>query len=244
MFEIDSLIFTILFAALFLYLSQTFFVASIRDFAVRREVSGIWLLHRPTTIAVAPFVASAGAWLVIVCFAALTARLVEIASVWPESTINVVLFVAALVLLEEAAFRGALLGFLLRRSVDPAKAVLVQALLFAAAHVFVDPTRVPGALVLGLVLGWLAFISRSLIFPFLCHFMANLATLFLSFRGAVPDVGFAGGFIVEFSGGLGGLAPLLRNSIQFLVLVGFAIYVHRLFAKQAVLPPDKADALA
>jgi len=71
---------------------------------------------------------------------------------------------------EENLFRGYLQP-ILAKSVSLWMAIVIQALLFAAAHLgwFTRPLDFASAFVAGLILGWLRGRDRSLVAPFLAH---------------------------------------------------------------------------
>lgn len=77
---------------------------------------------------------------------------------------------------EEVTFRGAVEGLLLKNS-SPWVAVSVSALLFGLIHM--NPVQIPFAFVLGLLLGWLYYKTRSLVPSILAHILNN-ATGFIT----------------------------------------------------------------
>ncbi|GET23135.1 hypothetical protein JCM18694_33810 [Prolixibacter denitrificans] len=79
--------------------------------------------------------------------------------------------VVAAPLLEEILFRGVILEGLLK-NYSPAKAIIWSAAIFAVAHL--NPWQGVGALLLGLVIGWVYWKSNSIIPGMLIHFVNNL----------------------------------------------------------------------
>ena len=78
---------------------------------------------------------------------------------------------------EEILFRGAIQGHLLRSGVRPQYAILLSALVFGIIHG--NPAQIPFAFVLGLLLGWLYYITGSLLPGILLHFINNTTSVIL-----------------------------------------------------------------
>jgi membrane protease YdiL (CAAX protease family) len=76
---------------------------------------------------------------------------------------------------EEIIFRGLIQGWLLRRGIVPWMAIIGTALLFAAGHL--DPSNLESYFLSGLVLGCLAYRTRSLLPGMLWHGIFNLLAL-------------------------------------------------------------------
>ena len=94
-------------------------------------------------------------------------------------------FLAAVVvapLIEEAVYRGFILGGLLRRYSAPT-AILVSAVLFALAHL--NPYQFVTAFSGGLLLGWIYVRTRSLWPCVILHALTNLKPT-LVIMGAFP----------------------------------------------------------
>jgi membrane protease YdiL (CAAX protease family) len=80
---------------------------------------------------------------------------------------------------EELLFRGAVLGELLKRY-RPATAIFLSALLFGIIHM--NPVQMAGGILIGAVLGWVYWKTRSLIPCMLIHILNNSLSVFLSVR--------------------------------------------------------------
>ena len=83
--------------------------------------------------------------------------------------------VVAAPVFEELIFRGIILdGFLKRYS--PWKSILLSALIFGVAHL--NPLQFINAFMLGLLMGWIYWKTRSLLLTMLIHFVNNAAATF------------------------------------------------------------------
>ena len=74
-------------------------------------------------------------------------------------------------LVEEMMFRGAIQGYLMRRCSNPWTAIVVSALVFGVIHM--NPVQVVYATLLGLVLGWIYYRTRSLLPVSAGHVLKN-----------------------------------------------------------------------
>ena len=74
-------------------------------------------------------------------------------------------------LVEEMVFRGAIQGYLMRRCSNPWTAIVVSALVFGVIHM--NPVQVVYATLLGLVLGWIYYRTRSLLPVIVGHVLNN-----------------------------------------------------------------------
>lgn len=74
-------------------------------------------------------------------------------------------------IVEEMLFRGAIEGHLLRVWKNPSAAIFASALIFGIIHL--NPAQIPYAFVLGLLLGWLYWRTRSLLPCILLHLINN-----------------------------------------------------------------------
>lgn len=74
-------------------------------------------------------------------------------------------------LVEEMMFRGAIQGYLMRRCSNPWTAIVVSALVFGVIHM--NPVQVVYATLLGLVLGWIYYRTRSLLSVIAGHVLNN-----------------------------------------------------------------------
>jgi membrane protease YdiL (CAAX protease family) len=163
-----------------------------RDFGLTIEAKDWWGI--PAGLALQTAVALVTAPLLRLVFpdgppqqsiASLTA---ETATVFEGILIVLMVGIAAPVV-EEMLFRGMLLSRL-SRSMSPAWAILVQALIFASIHLL-DPSAVaalPGLVIVGVVLGYAAMRTGSLSLPIMIHAGVNLtAVVLLIFGGSFLD---------------------------------------------------------
>lgn len=74
-------------------------------------------------------------------------------------------------IVEEMLFRGAIEGHLLHVWKNPSAAIFASALIFGIIHL--NPAQIPYAFVLGLLLGWLYWRTRSLLPCILLHLINN-----------------------------------------------------------------------
>ncbi len=89
--------------------------------------------------------------------------------------------IASTALVDEIGFRGAALGLFLAAGADPGLAVVGQAILYTLATRLARArgglVPVSGALLLGLVTGWLAVLTGGLLAPFVAHLVMRSAAL-------------------------------------------------------------------
>lgn len=95
-----------------------------------------------------------------------------------DSLIVSILIIAVVpALLEEVLFRGYIL-FGLRRNHSETKSIVISALVFGLVHL--NPWQFISAFFLGLLFGWIALKTRSIILPVAGHFLNNIAVLLSS----------------------------------------------------------------
>lgn len=95
-----------------------------------------------------------------------------------DSVIGVFNIVLLAPIVEEWIFRGVCLrGFLSRYS--PCKAIIVSSIIFAIIHF--QPIQLLGALCLGLFLGYIYFVTKSLTNTIILHLVANIAGLLVRY---------------------------------------------------------------
>jgi len=87
----------------------------------------------------------------------------------------VVLLLIAAPICEEIIFRGLIMRWLLRMGIAPWMAIIGTALLFACGHL--DPSNLENYFLSGLILGYLAYRTRSLIPAMIWHALFNLLAL-------------------------------------------------------------------
>lgn len=72
---------------------------------------------------------------------------------------------------EEVVFRGAILGYMLRKGMDFKKAILISALIFGIMHI--NPAQVPFAFVVGLMLGVIYYKTGNILLTSFVHILNN-----------------------------------------------------------------------
>lgn len=87
-------------------------------------------------------------------------------------------------LLEELLFRGAITKALLQQY-NPAKAILISALLFGVLHI--NPAQIIPAFLAGILLAWTYYKTASLIPCILMHVVHNSLSVYLSFKFPEAD---------------------------------------------------------
>jgi membrane protease YdiL (CAAX protease family) len=106
-----------------------------------------------------------------------------------DGILIVVMVGIAAPIVEEMLFRGMLLSRF-SRSMSPAWAILLQAIVFASIHLL-DPSAIaalPGLLIVGAVLGYAAMRTGNLSLPIMIHAGVNLTAVgLLIFGGPVTD---------------------------------------------------------
>jgi membrane protease YdiL (CAAX protease family) len=88
-------------------------------------------------------------------------------------------------LLEEFVFRGIILQSLRNTGLSMGLSIFIQALLFAVIHL--SPYELPGIFLSGIVMGYLALETGSLLLPTLYHFLFNGITLWAQFELSHPE---------------------------------------------------------
>ncbi len=96
-----------------------------------------------------------------------------------ESWLLLIPLVAFIIVSEEAIWRGAVM-LPLAAKLGAWKGVVVSAMLFALAHVFLGPPiLVFAAFVAGCFWGWLAIKTRGLFAPIVCHLLWDGLVMFV-----------------------------------------------------------------
>ncbi|WP_291529022.1 CPBP family intramembrane glutamic endopeptidase [Bacteroides sp. UBA939] len=93
-------------------------------------------------------------------------------------------------ILEEFLFRGAITKALLKKY-KPVTAILISGLVFGIFHL--NPAQIVGATLIGFVLGWIYYKTRSVIPCILIHILNNSLSVYLSMR--FPDVEYTSDLI-------------------------------------------------
>ena len=74
-------------------------------------------------------------------------------------------------IVEEMMFRGAIQGYLMRRSSNPWTGIIITAIIFGAIHM--NPQQVVYATMLGIIFGWIYYRTRSLLPVIVGHVLNN-----------------------------------------------------------------------
>lgn len=88
-------------------------------------------------------------------------------------------------ILEEFVFRGVILQSLKNAGLSMGLSISIQALLFAVIHL--SPYELPGIFLSGIVMGYLALETGSLLLPSLYHFLFNGLSLWAQFSLENPE---------------------------------------------------------
>lgn len=122
---------------------------------------------------------------------------------------------------EEVGFRGAILGYMLRKGVNAKIAIVVSALLFGIIHM--NPAQVPFAFVVGLILGVVYYKTGNILLTSLIHILNNsFATMMavIEDEGGEPE---ASSF-AEYLGSTGVVIAIVA-SIAALAICGYLLYI-------------------
>lgn len=110
-------------------------------------------------------------------------------------------------LLEEILFRGIILdGFL--KNYSPRKAIIWSAIIFGLIHM--NPYQFIGATLVGILMGWIYWRTRSLWLCILIHFVNNALGFFLNWIFELPE------------DSLDGTRALMNNDSQYFMMLGVA----------------------
>jgi sodium transport system permease protein len=141
-----------------------------------------------------------------------------VAQLAPDSTADLLLVVVIVAVLpavcEEALHRGLLMRSLVARH-GPTGAVLISAVCFGVFHL--SPYRLIWTAALGVVLGWLAYRSRSIVTSIVAHFTINASVVLVQFSPRLQELL---GAEAATSGGIAGV-PLAAAGAA-LVAAGIA----------------------
>lgn len=100
----------------------------------------------------------------------------------PLGIISIVLMAP---LVEELLFRGAIQGHLMRKWKMPYLGIVVSSLIFGLVHG--NPAQIPFAFVVGMALGWMYYLTGSLLPGILMHFINNGSSVLLYALSGDPD---------------------------------------------------------
>lgn len=115
---------------------------------------------------------------------------------------------------EEVVFRMGIQHHLIRHRIHPWAAILLTAIIFGTIHG--NPAQIPGAVVFGVVLGWLYWRSGSIWLSIAAHVFNNLLSILIAW--ATSDVETT---IVELCGGTG---TAVEAAFLSLILISFGFY--------------------
>ena len=76
---------------------------------------------------------------------------------------------------EEYLFRGLMMRKMLRWNISPWYAIIASSIMFGLIHV--NPAQIPGAIILGIVMAWMCYRTRSLIPGIIIHITNNTLCL-------------------------------------------------------------------
>lgn len=120
---------------------------------------------------------------------------------------------------EEVVFRGAILGYMLRKGMDFKKAILISALIFGIMHI--NPAQVPFAFVVGLMLGVIYYKTGNILLTSFVHILNN------SFATVMTILGEDNGDTTTLAEELGatGVVIAIIASIAALSVCAWLLYI-------------------
>ncbi len=137
-----------------------------------------------------------------------------------DISVMIVLAVVMAPVFEEIVFRGIIQKGLINKGMKPRTAILFSAFLFGLVHF--NPWQFAGALLLGIVLGWVYEKTRSLLMPILLHAFNNLgSTLIIVYTGTES---FADAFSVS---------EYILLAIGLLMVAGFGFLLKKYSSQEA-----------
>ncbi len=102
-----------------------------------------------------------------------------------NNPLGVISIVVMAPLVEELLFRGAIQGHLMRKWKMPYLGIVVSSLIFGVVHG--NPAQIPFAFVVGMALGWMYYLTGSLVPGMLMHFINNGGSVLLYALSGDPD---------------------------------------------------------
>ena len=126
-------------------------------------------------------------------------------------------------IVEELFFRGAIQGHLMRKWRNPVWAIFVSSLIFGGIHA--NPAQIPFAFTVGLALGWMYYVTGSLVPGIFMHFINNGTAVLTFLLTKDPEAG-----MIDIFGNGGAL---------FLAALGMVVTIFcvRIIYKQMLLHP-------
>ncbi len=128
---------------------------------------------------------------------------------------NVLAVVIAAPVLEELIFRGVMLDGLLKKY-SPATAIFVSSFFFALIHL--NPWQFVTAMIIGILIGWVYYHTRSLSLAIVMHMANNLFVTLLEFIYPSQDIWEGESSVVEFLGGWVPFATIIGISLVVLAV--------------------------
>ena len=110
-----------------------------------------------------------------------------------EKATLIVMAVIMVTIFEEIVFRGIIQKGLINKGTKPVNAIAISAVVFGLVHG--NPWQFVGAVLLGSVLGFVYYKTKSLLLPILLHAFNNLCSSLLIFYGNTES--FADAFKVS-----------------------------------------------
>lgn len=137
---------------------------------------------------------------------------------------NFLAIVIAAPVLEEFVFRGIMLDGLLKKY-SPATAIFVSSFFFALIHL--NPWQFVTAMILGILIGWVYYHTRSLSLAILIHMANNLIVTLPEYISPTQDAWEGDMSLVDF---YGGWIPLtIITGISLVILVVGLVLMNREF---------------
>ena len=130
-----------------------------------------------------------------------------------NNPLGIISIVVMAPLVEELLFRGAIQGYLMRKWKMPYLGIIVSSLIFGVVHG--NPAQIPFAFVVGMALGWMYYLTGSLIPGMLMHFINNGSSVLLYVLSGDPDATM--------------ISSLGENGALILALIGIVLTVVCIF---------------
>lgn len=102
-----------------------------------------------------------------------------------NNPLGIISIVVMAPLVEELLFRGAIQGHLMRKWKMPYLGIVVSSLIFGVVHG--NPAQIPFAFVVGMALGWMYYLTGSIVPGILMHFINNGSSVLLYSLSGNPD---------------------------------------------------------
>lgn len=129
-----------------------------------------------------------------------------------NNPLGVISIVVMAPLVEELLFRGAIQGHLMRKWQMPYLGIVVSSLIFGVVHG--NPAQIPFAFVVGMALGWMYYLTGSLLPGMLMHFINNGSSVLLYALSGDPDA-----TMVSSLGDTGAIALTLAGIVITVVCI-------------------------